>query len=159
MRPRERRRLWSGPKNTRCYQLTTEHGAFNRNSTRVPKSERAWSAVVPVAEERQPVLVKGSIAENGRARVYSCRAASDCSPLPAVVIYSRPGSNSVVESRLPKLSRFAGVEPAGEIPSECEGPRTLLSGSNSVVESRLPKPLVAGSIPVSRSSFFSFSPS
>ena len=26
-----------------------------------------------------------------------------------------------------------------------------LSGSNSVVESRLPKPLVAGSIPVSRS--------
>ena len=28
-----------------------------------------------------------------------------------------------------------------------------LSGSNSVVESRLPKPLVAGSIPVSRSSF------
>jgi hypothetical protein len=31
----------------------------------------------------------------------------------------------------------------------------LLSGSNSVVESRLPKPLVAGSIPVSRSNIFS----
>jgi hypothetical protein len=29
-----------------------------------------------------------------------------------------------------------------------------LSGSNSVVESRLPKPLVAGSIPVSRSNPF-----
>jgi hypothetical protein len=28
---------------------------------------------------------------------------------------------------------------------------TITSGSNSVVESRLPKPLVAGSIPVSRS--------
>ncbi len=28
-----------------------------------------------------------------------------------------------------------------------------MSGSNSVVESRLPKPLVAGSIPVSRSIF------
>ena len=32
------------------------------------------------------------------------------------------GSNSVVESQLPKLSRFAGVEPAGEIPSASEGP-------------------------------------
>jgi hypothetical protein len=30
----------------------------------------------------------------------------------------------------------------------------ITSGSNSVVESRLPKPLVAGSIPVSRSKFF-----
>ena len=32
----------------------------------------------------------------------------------------------------------------------------MLSGSNSVVESRLPKPLVAGSIPVSRSTLFHF---
>ena len=32
------------------------------------------------------------------------------------------------------------------------------SGSNSVVESRLPKPLVAGSIPVSRSTFLNPSP-
>ena len=31
-----------------------------------------------------------------------------------------------------------------------------MSGSNSVVESRLPKPLVAGSIPVSRSRFQHF---
>ena len=37
-------------------------------------------------------------------------------------------------------------------PARCKI-RISLSGSNSVVESQLPKLLVAGSIPVSRSSF------
>ena len=54
------------------------------------------------------------------------------------------------------LSRFAGVWARRRNPErQREISRAFLSGSNSVVESRLPKPLVAGSIPVSRSKLLS----
>ena len=65
----------------------------------------------------------------------------------------------MVESQPSKLSRLASVseaELAGEIPRN-EGPQSgwqqWESGSNSVVESQPSKLLVAGSIPVSRSSY------
>ena len=69
----------------------------------------------------------------------------------------------MVESQPSKLRRFAGVSEraergsgrsATEILSEARDLRKLSkSGSNSVVESQPSKLLVAGSIPVSRSSF------
>ncbi len=54
------------------------------------------------------------------------------------------------------LNGFAGVsapEPAAEMRVAAQNQSLVQKqrGSNSVVESRLPKPLVAGSIPVSRS--------
>jgi hypothetical protein len=66
------------------------------------------------------------------------------------------GSNSVIESQPSKLSRFCGRERSRSPQAKSrvrEGPRKV-SGSNSVVESQPSKLLVAGSIPVSRSSKF-----
>jgi hypothetical protein len=70
---------------------------------------------------------------------------------------SSSGSSSAVERQLPKLSRLAGVEPAGEIPSAARDlSDCAVSGSSSAVERQLPKLDVAGSIPVSRSIFIFF---
>ena len=58
----------------------------------------------------------------------------------------KPGLSCDHDARQTRLATTA----ASEVILWCD----LASGSNSVVESRLPKPLVAGSIPVSRSSFW-----
>ena len=64
----------------------------------------------------------------------------------------RPGGTGDRGDRVPQVRGGLRklVEGAGSSPASSKI-LSLLSGSNSVVESQLPKLLVAGSIPVSRS--------